>query len=82
MDRLRRGAWVTCLVRYNQRVLYLVNITLFGIMDIQCVKERRDSLCPKYFQKINESKHRLITYLGILVRYAISMMYEDYTNTR
>ena len=51
---------------------------LLGITDIQCVKERRDSIFPK--NKREHTHDRLITYF--LVRDAASMMYEDYTNTR
>ncbi len=43
------------------------------LTSLPCLKERRDSLCKKYFQNIMGTTHRL-NYL-LLVRYATSMMY-------
>ena len=44
-----------------------------------CLKERRDSLCKKYFQKIMEITHRLN--YSFLVRGATSMVFEDSIST-
>ena len=38
------------------------------LTNLQCLKERRDSLCKKYFQKIMETTHRL-NYLLLRQRY-------------
>ena len=43
------------------------------LTNLPCLKERRDSLCKKYFQKIMETTQRLTT--SFLVRDATSMMY-------
>ena len=32
---------------------------IFCLTNLQCLKERRDSLCKMYFQKIMETTHRL-----------------------
>ena len=43
------------------------------IFCVPCLKERRDSLCKKYFQNIMETTHRL-NYTSFLVRDVTSMM--------